>query len=439
MLAAAAHGRTASGSAALLRLDREEREIEYVVVPVQGNSIAGAAVIVRDVSEARRRVRNIEALQQIASSVAFGSSLETTLNAVARSVVTATRAAICAIALSDEQVTNIQVFGVHGIPTEWPETAASFSQGIQTCIPAAAVDALRAKRCFVDRDARKGMLMNPHLASMHERLRVAPWDTVVGVPMCYQDRLVGVVHVFYPHGRDPDESEVAFLTTIADHAAVAVENARLFMETKEKAALEERQRLARELHDSASQVLYGIALGARTARTLLDRTPAQAAEPLDYVVSLAEAGLAEMRALIFQLRPESLETEGLIAALSREIEVIRSRHGIGVRAALPSAEPDMTSEVKQAVYRIVQEALHNVVKHARARQVDLGLACRAGEVTLEISDDGVGFDTQGAFPGHLGLRSMRERTATLGGTLEVRSAPAGGTCIRVRIPCPTVE
>jgi len=431
---AAASAAPCRGAAAILRLDREEREIEYVIAPFGATSTAGAAISVRDVTDARRRARNMEALQQIASSVAFGSSLQATLNAVARSVVMATRAAICAVALSDEQVTNIQVFGVHGIPSELPESAASFSQGIQTCIPPAAVEALRAKRCFVDRDACKGMLMNPRLASMHERLRSAPWDTVVGVPMCYQGRLVGVVHVFYPHGRDPDESEVAFLTTIADHAAVAAENARLFVEAKEKAALEERQRLARELHDSASQVLYGIALGARTARTLLDRAPGQAAEPLDYVVSLAEAGLTEMRALIFELRPEALETDGLIAALNREVDVVRARHGIAVQAALPD-EPNVPLTIKQAVFRIAQEALHNVVKHARARQADVQMACRAGEIVLDVADDGGGFDAGASFPGHLGLRSMRERAESLGGTLDVHSAPAEGTRIRVRIPC----
>src|SRR5581483_1884348 len=107
----------------------------------------------------------------------------------------------------------------------------------------------------------------------------------------------------------PRHAELAL--AVANQAAIAIENARLFERVQSAAATEERQKLARELHDSVSQALYGIALGARTARAQLDRDPAKAAEPLDYVLSLAQAGLAEMRALIFELRPESLATEGL--------------------------------------------------------------------------------------------------------------------------------
>jgi signal transduction histidine kinase len=214
---------------------------------------------------------------------------------------------------------------------------------------------------------------------------------------------------------------------------VAVENARLLVEVRGKAALEERQRLARELHDSVSQALYGIALGAKTARTLLDRDPDKVASPLNYVLSLAEAGLAEMRALIFELRPESLESEGLVAALEKQAAALKARHEIGVEADL-CEEPEASLEVKEALYRIAQEAMHNTVKHARASSVQIRMRCSPEHVTLEISDDGIGFDSEGDFPGHLGLHSMRERTERLGGTLAVESAPKKGTEIRVWVP-----
>jgi signal transduction histidine kinase len=214
---------------------------------------------------------------------------------------------------------------------------------------------------------------------------------------------------------------------------VALENARLLSEARGKAALEERQRLARELHDSVSQALYGIALGAKTARTLLDQNPRLAGDPLDYVLSLSEAGLAEMRALIFELRPESLETEGLVAALEKQAAALGARHEIGVQTVLCD-EPQTSPETKEALYRIAQEALHNTVKHARASNAEIRMECYPDKITLEISDDGVGFDTSGDFPGHLGLRSMRERAERLGGTLEVESAPAEGTRIRALMP-----
>jgi signal transduction histidine kinase len=220
---------------------------------------------------------------------------------------------------------------------------------------------------------------------------------------------------------------------LANQAALAMENARLYEQVQDQAALEERQRLARELHDSVSQALFGIGLGARTARTLLDQDPAKATAPLDYVLSLAEAGLAEMRALIFELRPESLAEEGLVAALEKQAASLRSRHGLAVETDF-GPEPDMPLERKQILYRIAQEALHNTIKHARAQTVTLHVAESDTGITLQLTDDGRGFDPHGNFPGHLGLRSMRERVERTGGTFTIESAAGEGTRIEVGIP-----
>ncbi len=428
-LASAAADHVCRGTSRLSRPDGQEREIEYTVTAfsVRGQSLA--TLMFRDVSEIRRLVRKADALTQIASSVAFASSLEATLDALARSVVQATGTAACGVVLIDEEQQKVRVFGTYGIPKDQIDWEAMRRAGAEP----PGLDAVRLQKTVVHRGLCKKLLTDPVYAPVHHLLSEAPWDAVVSVPLRCRDRIVGALSVFYPHRRDPGESEIAFLSAIADQAAVAAENARLYLEARDKAALEERQRLARELHDSVSQALYGIALGARTARTLLDRDPDHAAEPLDYVLSLAEAGLAEMRALIFELRPESLETEGLIAALDKHLAVIRTRHGLAVRATLPD-EPDLPLDVKQAVYRIAQEALNNTVKHARARQVDLRLERSADEVILEVSDDGVGFDSEASFPGHLGLRSMRERAAGFGGRIEVESVPARGTRIDVHIP-----
>jgi signal transduction histidine kinase len=276
-------------------------------------------------------------------------------------------------------------------------------------------------------------LEDPLYVPVHRSIREVAWDTVFIVPLVSKGRTLGVLNLGYPQGQQPGEDERVFLGAVADQAAVAVENTRLFAEARDKAALEERQKLARELHDSVSQALYGIALGAKTARTLLDQNPDQASDPLDYVLSLADAGMAEMRSLIFELRPESLETEGLVAALEKQAAALRARHEIEVEATL-CEEPETSLSVKEAVYRIAQEALHNTVKHARASNVEIKMVCTPEQVTLEISDDGLGFDARGDFPGHLGLRSMRERASSLGGTLEVTSAPGKGTQIYASIP-----
>jgi len=199
------------------------------------------------------------------------------------------------------------------------------------------------------------------------------------------------------------------------------------------AALEERQRLARELHDSVSQALYGIALGARTAQTQLERDPAKLAEPLDYILSLAEAGLSEMRALIFELRPESLQSEGLVAALTKQSDAIRARHKINVTADF-GEEPNIPLDAKEALYRIAQEAMQNAVKHAHATEMALTLKEQNDRLVLEIRDNGKGFDPTVEFPGHLGLKSMPERAAQIGGEFHVHSQPGAGTVVTVRLP-----
>lgn len=208
----------------------------------------------------------------------------------------------------------------------------------------------------------------------------------------------------------------------------------LYEQAQELAALQERQHLARELHDSVSQALYGISLGAHTAREALESSePAQAEASIEYVLALAEAGLAEMHALIFELRPESLETEGLVAALTKQVAVLRARYKLTVEADL-GEEPDLSLERKQALYRIAQEALHNIVKHAHASTVALRLTRQEGEIILEVRDNGSGFDPAGPFPGHLGVRSMQERVTKMGGTFTIESTPGQGTHIGVRAP-----
>jgi len=255
----------------------------------------------------------------------------------------------------------------------------------------------------------------------------------IQVPIKAAGRVFGVFNASYTCPRSFTPEERVLMLSLAQRAGVAIENAALFEQSQQLASLEERQRLARDLHDSVSQALYGIALGARTARTLIERDPGKAIDPLDYILALAEAGLAELRALIFELRPEALEREGLIAAIERQVAAVRARHGVTVEATL-CPEPDVRAEVKEAVFRIIQEGMHNTVKHARASRISVGLLCSGDGIEAEISDNGVGFDASGEFPGHLGLRSMRERAANVGGTLEIASKPGEGATIRVLIP-----
>jgi signal transduction histidine kinase len=255
----------------------------------------------------------------------------------------------------------------------------------------------------------------------------------MAVPLILRDQVIGMLvltskeeNAFRPH-------HATLALAIANQAAIAIENARLYEQAQELAALEERQKLARELHDSVSQALYGIALGLHTARIQLDRDPLELPESLDYLLSLAEAALAEMRALIFELRPEALEREGLAAALTRQGAALQARHDILIETDL-CEEPALPLSVKQELYRIAQEALQNTVKHANASKVDLVIRQTENVVILEVGDDGVGFDPLGSFPGHLGLLSMQERVNHLGGIFQIESVPGQGTHLLAQVP-----
>ena len=245
------------------------------------------------------------------------------------------------------------------------------------------------------------------------------------VPLTLKDRVIGMLVLTSREADAFTQHHATLAQAIANQTAIAIENARLYAQAQDLAALEERQKLARELHDSVSQALYGIALGAHTARTLLERDPGQVAKPLDYILALAEAGLAEMRALIFESRPESLETEGLVSALIKQAAALHARHTVPVETELCD-EPDLPLKVKQELYRVAQEALHNTIKHARASQVNVRLGRTAEAIILEIRDNGRGFDPLGSFPGHLGLLSMQERVKNLAGVLSIESTPARG-------------
>jgi PAS domain S-box-containing protein len=392
--------------------------------------------VVRDVTERRKVHRMLEqrvkALAGISASLTINRPVQATLDALAAGIVESTEAVACSVVLIDPQTSMIRLAGSCGLPEGYTDAMqSSWRAGIHGRM----VRVFRSQRPYLAQDARRVLLGNPLYAPIHPLVREVRWDTVYIVPLVARNESLGAINLYYLPGMEPAEEETVFLGAVADQTAVAVENARLFAAVQEKAALEERQHLARELHDSVSQALYGIALGARTARTLLDRKgPMESvAEWLDYVLSLAGAGLTEMRALIFELRPESLETEGLVAALEKQAAALEARHEIPVQATL-GPEPDLPLETKEALYRIAQEALHNTVKHAHASRAELNLERDAQGITLEVSDDGVGFDPETSFPGHLGLQSMRERAARVGGALQVRSAPGEGASISVRIP-----
>jgi signal transduction histidine kinase len=205
----------------------------------------------------------------------------------------------------------------------------------------------------------------------------------------------------------------------------------------ERAALE-RQRIARDLHDSVSQSLFSTTLHVRTAQHALELekldTDGPVGEELSEIGQLTRGALAEMRALIFELQPGALAEEGLVAALSKQASALSVREGLAIEVDGPGERLPIGAEVEEQLYRIGQEALANVVKHARASSAMVRIAATDDTVSIEVSDDGRGFDPAAVGPDHFGLRSMRGRVADLGGRLEITSVPGRGTVLRVEVP-----
>jgi len=255
----------------------------------------------------------------------------------------------------------------------------------------------------------------------------------MGVPLALKDRIIGMLALSHQRPSFYTERHASLVGAIASQVAVAIENARLYEQAQQLAAVEERQRLARELHDSVSQALYGIALSATAAQTLMGDEPSPARQRVDFVMTQARAAMAEMRALIFELRPEALAEEGLVAALLKQTDAMAARYGLLIDTQF-SEEPPLGLAEKEALYRIAQEALHNVVKHAQATEVAVRLTSNAGSTVLEIGDNGIGFDTSQRFPGHMGLVSFSERAGGIGARVELESEPGKGTTVRLALP-----
>ncbi|MFD4350248.1 GAF domain-containing sensor histidine kinase [Streptomyces coelicoflavus] len=231
--------------------------------------------------------------------------------------------------------------------------------------------------------------------------------------------------------RDDEE----LLGILAQHAAIALTNARLYERSRELTIAEERSRLAHELHDAVSQKLFSLRLTAQAATALVDRDPARAKDELHQVATLAAEAADELRAAVVELRPAALEEDGLVATLRTQIQVLDRAHtarviftGHGVKA-LPAAH-------EEALLRVAQEALHNALRHSGAEHVEVTLHRRDTGTVLRITDDGSGFDprTVRRAGRHLGLVSMRDRANGTGGRLTVRSAPGEGTTIEMEVP-----
>ena len=266
----------------------------------------------------------------------------------------------------------------------------------------------------------------------------------LGVPVRDGDQVLGAIFAANKTsaaaaGRGFTQRDEEILSLFATHAAIALTNARLYERSRELSVLQERARLARDLHDAVTQKLFGIRAHARAAAVLAAREPVDAERVRAEIEIAGELGAeahAELRAVIDGLAPPDLAAAGLAESLRRYAALAGRAHGIPVTVSAACVE-GLSPACEAALYRVAQEALHNALRHAAASGVRLSLSRVARQVVLEVSDDGRGFGAEGesraASSGGLGLDSMRERAAAAGGTLTIRS-DANGTVVRMTVP-----
>ncbi|MFJ2512566.1 GAF domain-containing sensor histidine kinase [Streptomyces griseoviridis] len=263
----------------------------------------------------------------------------------------------------------------------------------------------------------------------------------LGLPVRDGDEVIGALFLANKKRAKPagacgfTEEDEELLAILAQHAAIALTNARLYERSRELTIAEERSRLAHELHDAVSQKLFSLRLTAQAAAALVDRDPGRAKGELQQVAALAAEAADELRAAVVELRPAALDEDGLLATLRTQIHVLDRAHTARVTftstgfRALPAAQ-------EEALLRVAQEALHNALRHSGATRVAVTVGRRGGGVVLRVTDDGKGFDphTTRRAGRHLGLVSMHDRTSGVGGSLTVHSAPGEGTTIEMEVP-----
>jgi two-component system nitrate/nitrite sensor histidine kinase NarX len=277
--------------------------------------------------------------------------------------------------------------------------------------------------------------LDPQRRALLERLGTR-YRALIAVPLAAEE-VFGAITVYWQAPRAFSGEDVDLAVAFGDQAALAIRNAQLRAQVEQAAAASERRRLAHDLHDSVTQVLFSVSLTAEVLPALWQRDRAEGERALEELRQLTRGALAEMRMLLLELRPSALQEARLDDLLSQLAAAFVARARVPIAL---DVEPDcdLPAEIRVAFYRIAQEALNNVAKHAEATQVALSMHCeplgsaRAGRrATLRVSDDGQGFDLNEVALDRLGLGIMRERAEAIDAALQIDSQPGQGTRIAV--------
>lgn len=423
------------------------RELAYRAARLPGGE---QVVVFRDVAEQHGRQRRLEAIASVASRVATGRSIEGTLDALAAEVLGADAVAAVQVLTVDESGERFQVMGTAGF-----EAPPDFFERLRLCEEAGAelriVEAFETRQPVVVPHRYASIMVDPAWAPVRDVMREPAWDWFVSLPMLDRDTPVGVLNAYFAPGVDVGPAELDFLRAMAAQAAQAASYAALLDRERSVAAQEERQRLARDLHDSVVQRVFSMGMQAETLTMLAARDALDAAKVTSVAAELAEATavvLKDLRAMVNDLHQAPFERQGLVAALEDLARSAGARGGLAVRVSVddPDRQLDaLPADLADDAYRVIAEALQNAVKHAAAEEavIHLQLSRRGAQrwLVAEVRDDGRGLPTGPQPPkpprdGGFGMTAMRERARRWGGGVSVSSAPGAGTAVRLAMLVP---
>lgn len=378
------------------------------------------------------RMRQVSALSVVSAIATRSQDLETLLNESLSQVMAAldcpTGAVLLFVEDKAQKPTPLQVAAHYGMPPDLvlPAEMIPSETGL--------IASVRERgRPLVISDVATDLRVPAAMRRLNSQ-------TMLVAPLCPEGHFLGIVGLLRSSEHAFNAEEVSLLATISDLMGVAVKSHRLRQFAQQSALLEERHRLARDLHDSVTQALYGVTLFAKASQgSIRVGNLSLTSQYIDRLSETARQALKEMRLLIFELRPALLEEIGLIGALQQRMEVVERRAGVAVEFQVKDVT-ELPSELESHVYQIAQEALNNILKHSGATRVALRLTMEQALLRLAIEDNGKGFDPAlSKKAAGFGLASMRERAERVGGRLGIDSKPGAGTRLSLTVPLSSDE
>jgi signal transduction histidine kinase len=423
------------------------REFAYVLNQMPGRQLW--VVSFRDVSVSRQHQRRLAAIAKAASSVASKRSLVGTLETLAREVARTDSLAGVQVLTTNPAGDRLHVMGAAGFGR-----APDFFDKLMECRALGArlitLEALESRKPFVVADRYDVIQREPAWAPLHELMRHPRWGWFASVPLLARGEPVGILNAYFAPGQTVGDTELAFLLAMAEQAAMAVDHAALLDRERDVARREERQKLARDLHDSVVQQVFSMMMQARSLGVLVQRglapLPEKVAQVADDLSTSAEDVLADLRGMVVELRPATGTERGLLSALRSLVDTTQARTELSVELAMDDSAQEISeldADLLEDVYRIVAEALHNSVKHAAAARVVIHLRVASHgsrrRLLAEVIDDGCGLGggsdrRSGPASGGMGMAVMQERAARWGGVVRVRDLPSGGARMQLTLP-----